>query len=208
MMLADEATLRRSIILLTDDDPKDEVNLKIVFNYNSDPGNWLIYYTKPVYPSEEQYKTGVKGILFTAERNNPGSKVINQKLKAEIYHQLILEGAYEALLVNRRNLITEGSRSNIFFVKDDTLVTAPDNMILNGITRKHILSICKENKIKVVLKSVNVNDLADFDAVFMTGTTPMVLPFYRIDDVHFKVSLPLIGRLRELYVLKAGESIR
>jgi branched-chain amino acid aminotransferase len=207
MLLADEDTLRRAIILLADDDPKEEVNLKIVFNFNNDHGNWLIYYTEPVYPTEEQYRTGVKGILFAAERNNPESKVINQKLKVVIYHQLILEGAYEALLVNKNDLITEGSRSNIFFVKGDSLITAPDNMILNGITRKHILDICSENKIKVDLNCVNIRNIAEFDSVFMTGTTPMVLPFYCIGDVHFKVSLPVIRRLRQLYVLKAGESI-
>ena len=49
----------------------------------------------------------------------------------------------------KNNEITEGSRSNIFFLKDETLVTAPDNAVLNGITRKHILEICRENSIRL-----------------------------------------------------------
>ena len=98
----------------------------------------------------------MKGILFFAERKDPESKVINHKLRSSIYHKLIHEGGYEALLVNENNLITEGSRSNIFFLKGETLVTAPDNVILNGITRKHILEICRENKIKVEFACVKV----------------------------------------------------
>jgi branched-chain amino acid aminotransferase len=201
-------SLRKAIIYLTRSDRKKEANLKIVFNYNNGSNNYLIYFIEPIYPSEEQYKNGVKGILFSAERKDPESKVINHKLRSAIYHKLILEGGYEALLVNQNNLITEGSRSNIFFLKGETLVTAPDNVILNGITRKHILEICRENHIKVELSCVNSGDIQEYDAVFMTGTSPTVLPFYCIDDKHFNVKLPMMERLRKLYMVKAEESTR
>jgi branched-chain amino acid aminotransferase len=207
--LADIRALRKSIINLTrSSDRKKETNLKIVFNYNGGSDNFLVYFIEPIFPSAEQYKYGVKGILFAAERKNPESKVINHKLRSSIYHRLILEGGYEALLVNDDNLITEGSRSNIFFLKDETLVTAPDNLILNGITRKHILEICRQNQIRVELRCVNVTDILEYDSVFMTGTSPMVLPFYRIDDKFFNVNLPLMERLRKLYMIRAEESIR
>jgi branched-chain amino acid aminotransferase len=206
--LADITALRTAIINLARSDRKKETNLKIVFNYNSGSDNFLVYFIEPIYPSAEQYKNGVKGILFSAERKNPESKVINHKLRSSIYHRLILEGGYEALLVNNENLITEGSRSNIFFLKDETLVTAPDNLILNGITRKHILEICRQNQIRVELRCVNVTDISEYDSVFMTGTSPMVLPFYCIDDKFFNVNLPLMERLRKLYIIKAEESIR
>jgi len=206
--LADVPALRRAIINLTRSDRKKETNIKIVFNYNSGSDNFLVYFIEPIYPSAEQFKNGVKGILFSAERKNPESKVINHNLRSSIYHRLILEVGYEALLVNDENLITEGSRSNIFFLKDETLVTAPDNIILNGITRKHILDICRQNQIRVELRCVNVNDISEYDSVFMTGTSPMVLPFYCIDDKFFNVNLPLMERLRKLYMIKAEESIR
>ena len=205
--LADVPALRRDIINLTRSDRKKESNLKIVFNYNNGSGNYLVYFIEPIYPSEEQYKKGVKGILFFAERKDPESKVINHKLRSSIYHKLILEGGYEALLVNENNLITEGSRSNIFFLKGETLVTAPDNVILNGITRKYILEICRGNQIKVELACVNFKDIPEYDAVFMTWTSPMVLPFYCIDDKSFNVKLPLMERLRQLYMVRAEESI-
>jgi branched-chain amino acid aminotransferase len=206
-MLADKNELRQSIIKLTRSDREKEANLKIVFNYNSGKHNYLVYYVEPLYPTGEQYETGVKGILFNAERKDPASKVINHRLRSDIYHKLILEGAYEALLVDKSKLITEGSRSNIFFIREGTLYTAPENVILSGITRKYILGICNERGIKVVFECVRAADISKYDAVFMTGTSPMVLPFCLIDDRPFNTKLPVMSELRELFMEKARDSI-
>jgi branched-chain amino acid aminotransferase len=205
--LADISTIRKAIVSLTRSDKKREANLKIVFNYNRGVNNFLVYFIDASYPTEIQYKTGVKGILFFAERKDPEAKVINHRLRSSIYHRLIHEGGYEAILVNEENCITEGSRSNIFFLKGDTLVTAPDNLVLRGITRKHVLEICAEHGIQVDYASVNVSDIQNYDAVFMTGTSPMVLPFNCIDDKIFKVKFPLIEKLRTLYLDRAEASV-
>ena len=206
-MLADADTLKKDIINLSKSEKKKEINLKIVFNYKNGEDNYLVYFIEPIYPSGEQYRNGVKGILFYAERKDPESKVINHKLRSSIFHKLILEAGYEAILVNENGVITEGSRSNIFFLKDNTLYTAPDNMILSGITRKHVLDICAENDIPVKMVSLKAANLSDYEAVFMTGTSPMVLPFNSIDDKRFNVRVPLIEKLRELYIARAEESI-
>lgn len=206
-MLADAAVLKKDIINLTKSERKKEINLKIVFNYNRDSSNYLVYFIEPIYPSEIQYKRGVKGILFYAERKDPGSKIINHKLRSSIFYKLILDGGYEALLVNEKGQITEGSRSNIFFLRNNTLVTAPDTMILSGITRKYVLDICSENNIKVRFACVRADRISDYEAVFMTGTSPQVLPFSCIDDKNFNVRVPLIEKLRSLYLRKAEESI-
>ncbi len=207
-MAVDVGTIKKDIIKLTKTDRKKEVNLKIVFNYTNDSVNYLVYYIEPIYPSEKQYREGVNGILFHAERKDPGSKVINHKLRSSIFHKLILEGGYEALLVNEKGQITEGSRSNIFFMKNNTLVTAPDSVILCGITRKYILDICSERKIPVRKVCVNADCMADYEAAFMTGTSTIVLAFSRINDREFNVNVPLIGELRRLYMIKAEESIK
>jgi branched-chain amino acid aminotransferase len=206
-MLADISTLKRNIINLVKTERKKDINLKIVYNYNKESNNYLVYFIEPIYPSEEQYKKGVKGILFYAERKDPESKVINHKLRSSIYHKLILEGGYEALLVNEKNQITEGSRSNIFFLKGDMLTTAPDDKVLNGITRKYILDICNDAKIKVKFMCVPVDSLQDYDAVFMTGTSPMVLQFNCIGGIYFNIRIPLIEELRKLYLIMAEGSI-
>ncbi len=206
--LADASTLRRDIIRLAKNEKKKELNLKIVFNYNGANSNYLIYFIEPIYPSEDQYRKGVKGILFHAERKDPGSKVVNHRLRSSIYHKLILEGGYEALLVNEDNLVTEGSRSNIFFVRGKRLITAPDEMVLNGITRKYILSICRENGIDVEPECVNADFIGDYDGVLMTGTSPVVLKFCCINDVYFGPEVPVADFLRKLCIEKAEESIR
>ena len=206
-MLADLDTLRKDILNLSKTEKKKEINLKIVFNYKKNEVNYLVYFIEPIYPSEEQYLNGVRGILFRAERRDPASKVINHKLRSSIFHKLILEGGYEALLVNEEGQITEGSRSNIFFLKDEVLVTAPEGKILNGITRKYIIEICKENKIKVRMECVDADNISDYEAVFMTGTSPIVLPFCCVENVKFKVRVPLFEKLRKLYMIKAEESI-
>jgi branched-chain amino acid aminotransferase len=207
-ILADPVAIRKAILLLTRSDKKKEANIKIVFNYDKGSDNYLIYLIEPIYPTIEQYTKGVRGILYVAERKDPESKIIHHILRSSIYHKLIHEGAYEALLVNDKNLITEGSRSNIFFMKDDTLYTAPDNIILNGITRKYILEICRERDIPVKFKCVNADKMSEYEAAFMTGTSPMVLPFNTINDALFNVREPLIEKLRKLYLLKVNESIR
>ena len=206
-MLAGRDTLMKDILALKKSGKKKEINLKIVFNYNKSD-NYLLYLIEPIYPTIEQYKKGVKGLLFFAERKDPESKVINHKLRSEIYHKLIIEGAYEALLVNKNNCITEGSRSNIFFIKDQYLVTAPEEAVLSGITRKHILEICKETGIDVKFTSVKTDKISEYESVIMTGTSPVVLPFYCIDNIFFKVNHPLIAQFRNMYLIRAEESIR
>lgn len=207
-MLADDAFIAEGIVKLLHSNKKKDINIKIVYNYNEGSQNCLIYFIESVYPSVNQYKKGVKGILFLAVRKDPESKVINHKLRSEIAHRLINEGGYEAILVNKENLITEGSRSNIFFLRSDMLVTAPENMILKGITRKYILDICEKNNIVVKFECVNANDISGYEAAFMTGTSPMLLPYCCIDDVRFNVKLPLMEELRKVYVSKVEESIR
>lgn len=207
-MLADVDRLRRDIISLAGSEKRKDINLKIVFNYNGRHINYLVYYIEPIYPTSEQYKEGVKGILYNAERKDPESKVIDHKLRSEIYHKLILAGAYEALLVNRNDHITEGSRSNIFFISENKLITAPDKDVLHGITRKYILEICGENNIPVEFERVNADKLSGFESVIMTGTSPVVLPFCCISDIFFNVRHHFIGLLRNLYLVKAEESAK
>ena len=207
-LLADASTIARSIQKLIHSRKVKDINIKIVLNYKKRSQNWLVYFIESSYPTAAQFNNGVKGILFKAERKDPDSKIINHKLRQEINNRLIDEGGYEALLVNSDNMITEGSRSNVFFLKNDNLVTAPENLILKGITRKYIIDICRENDITVKFDCVNADDISGYEAAFITGTSPMVLPYCCIDEVGFNVKLPLIKELRRLYVLKAVESIK
>jgi branched-chain amino acid aminotransferase len=206
-VIADMITLRKKIVELTEADKSGEVNLKIVFNFNETRCNYLIYYIESFYPTAGQYQHGVKGVLFQAERKDPEIKIIDNQLRSAIKHKLAIEKGYEALLVDRNGCITEGSRSNIFFITGNRLITAPDNSVLGGITRKHIIDICRKNGISIEYKCIKVDELSDYESVVMTGTSPVVLPFCCVDDILFNVNHTLIGHLRSLYLKKAEESM-
>jgi branched-chain amino acid aminotransferase len=206
-MLAGINELRKDVLTLIRYEKRKEVNLKIVFNY-SESDSRLVYLIEPVYPTGEQYKKGVKGILFFAERKDPEAKVIDHKLRSKIYNKLVHDGAYEAILVNKDNCITEGSRSNIFFIKNEKLFTAPDEKVLSGITRKHLIDICRENGIDITFTCINAESISDYDCVFMTGTSPLVLPFNNIDNSYFNPGHKMVTFLRNQYLMRAEESIR
>ena len=65
-------------------------------------------------------------------------KILNNRLRLSVNEELGKKKAYEALLVNRDGFITEGSRSNVFFVTEKGMIhTAPDNGSL-----RHNTGIC------------------------------------------------------------------
>jgi branched-chain amino acid aminotransferase len=177
-------------------------NIKVNLKYSQAYTGYLIYFIDARYPDQEMYDRGVSGILYYAERRNPVAKVFNHKLRSSIYSELIQVAAYEALLVNRSGCITEGSRSNIFFIKDDGIITAPDDCVLRGITRKKILKICRDERLPLEYRCVHVGELGEVDSVFMTGTSPNVLPFRNIGIDEFNVKnekmLYLAGRYMQM----------
>ncbi|MDT8401010.1 MAG: aminotransferase class IV [Bacteroidales bacterium] len=177
--------LREQLMRLIDLSSIPDGNIKVSLKYSKTYTGYLIYYIDARYPDSEMYEKGVRGLLYYAERSNPVAKIFNHKLRSSIYHELITYNAYEALLVNRAGCITEGSRSNIFFLKEGKIITAPDDCVLGGITRKKLLDICRDEDIKVDYRCLHVGELGRVDSVYMTGTSPNVLPFSEIDTYKF-----------------------
>ncbi|PKL83386.1 MAG: hypothetical protein CVV24_05305 [Ignavibacteriae bacterium HGW-Ignavibacteriae-3] len=89
---------------------------------------------------------------------------------------------YSEIVYHRNGIITEGSHTNICFVKDNVLITPPlSNLILAGVTRKTVLEICCSIGIKVEEKNVNVEELSDFDEILLLGTTTEITPVIELD---------------------------
>lgn len=87
----------------------------------------------------------------------------------------------EAIL-HREGTCTEGSSSNLFIVKDKTLYTHPaTNLILNGITRQHILSIAREAGMSVKEQTFTTEELIIADEVFISSTTMEIAPVISIE---------------------------
>jgi len=192
--------LSEQVLKLIDRSGIEEGNIKVSLKYSTSYTGYLIYYIDAQYPDPDMYERGVRGILYYAERRNPVAKVFNHKLRSSIYSELIQSNAYEALLVNRAACITEGSRSNIFFIKNDIIISAPDDCVLGGITRKKILKICIEKNLTVEFRCLSVRELEGVDSVFMTGTSPNVLPFREIDRYRFNVKNEILHQVAAAYM--------
>lgn len=159
-------------------------NIKLVCNdFDQEKQNFLAYITYGSYNIEDVPKDGAKAIIFKAERVNPNIKVINTSQREQINHELQKQNALEALLEDEDGNITEGSRSNMFFVKKDILYTAPSKKVLLGITRSKIMNICKALNIEVIENDIHKSELSEVDGVFMSTTPIGVLPIIVIDDM-------------------------
>ncbi len=169
------------------------LNIKIV---SSNPDNQeqilLVYFVKSFYPSVENYGNGVDTILFHSYRENPHVKIVNADIRVKVNIKIKEEKVFEALLVNENGYITEGSRSNIFFVNKEKIYTAPSGKVLLGITRKKILQVCKDLSFDIIEEHVHIDQLDNFDGVFMSGTSVGILPIATIGDKRYNSSHNII----------------
>ena len=163
-----------------------EGNLEISANYRSDScpvhRHLMAWYIPHSYPSPEQYQEGVDTLFYFSERVNPNAKYRNQPLKEAANAIINNRRIYEVVLVDRQGNITEGSRSNLFLIKNNALYTAPAAQVLLGITRMKILEIAGEYGIKLIEQPIPHAQLSTFESAFITGTSPKVLPVRTIEN--------------------------
>ena len=176
-----------------------EGNIKIVFNIYENRRNFYCYFVKHKYPETQEYVEGINTVIYNAERHNPNAKVYDNKLRSNTNTIIENPNIYEAILMDDLDNIREGSRSNLFFIKGNELVTAPDEDVLNGIVRKKIIEICERIGIPVLKQKIAFSKLTEFDAAFLTGTSPQVLPIKRVNLISFDVNHHLLKLLLETY---------
>ena len=96
--------------------------------------------------------------------------------------EALKSGYDEAIMLNNKGNVAEGSAENIFVVKNGIIKTPPlDADILNGITRNSVIQLIKKERIKLIEKNITVNELLKADEVFMTGTAAEVKSVTKID---------------------------
>ncbi len=90
-------------------------------------------------------------------------------------------GCPEALFVHD-GMITEGTRTNVFFVKNDEVYThAKTNRILAGVTRNTVVDLCRANGITVHEFPMSFDKLGEIDEAFLSGTSEEVTPIVQLD---------------------------
>jgi len=193
-----EEEIRASLELLSESNGIKEGNIR--FSYCFRPcGKFQAFFIPHYYPLPNMVAEGVNCGLLYARRSDPNVKAVQAGLRLSADQLIAAEGFYEVLLVNDKAAITEGSRSNVFFVKENTLITAPDEDILPGITRKKVIEIASELGIPIHFEPLQKDNLNWIDAVFLTGTSPKVLPVNRVGDLHFATDNPLVQKMIEEY---------
>ncbi|MEN8156926.1 MAG: aminotransferase class IV [Bacteroidota bacterium] len=176
-------------------------NIRICIQKSRDDApNLLCYFVPYHYPGESMYSSGVQVASYRHERPNPGIKKWDNSFRVSVANHIRTHGVYEAILVNERDEITEGSRSNLFFIDSkDRLVTPPAENVLQGITRKYVLQICRQERIEVTERPVSQNELSSLVSCFISGTSPKVLPVLQLDEVQFRVDHPVLKRIMERF---------
>ncbi|WP_284139546.1 D-amino-acid transaminase [Virgibacillus sp. LDC-1] len=91
-------------------------------------------------------------------------------------------GCYEAIL-HKNGLVTEGSSSNVYLVKDGTIYTHPATKnILHGCVRMAVERFTKELDIPLIEEAFTLEDIADADELFLTSSTSEVLPIIKVNQ--------------------------
>ncbi|UZQ50495.1 aminotransferase class IV [Clostridium kluyveri] len=159
-------------------------NIKIIFNFSRE-NVFMAYFSKYFYPPLKYYKTGVDTIFFHGEREDPNAKVINAAFREKVNEKIKENNVFEAILVDNKGNITEGSKSNIFMIKGEKVITAPVGDVLPGVTRDVIIKICKDMGFEVMEEKINYKQIEKLDALFISGTSPKVLPVKRVENIDF-----------------------
>ncbi len=177
-----------------------ETNAKLVCARVGEEEVFLTYFIATEDPGPHGLSRGVHAILLRAERKDPHVKRVSSSFRETVRDAMEKAGAYETLLVDGDGFITEGVRSNLFFVKGGNLCTPPAEKVLLGVTRKHVVQICKESGIEIREERLHRAEIEGIEAAFLTGTTVDVMPIGTIEDCTLgSASHPMVRGIVEKY---------
>ena len=144
--------------------------------------NWSEHIKKE--NAEEGINTVVSSWMKTDTRSIPthAKGIANYANSALARMEAIKAGADEAIMINSGGFVVEASAENIFFVKDNSVITPPKSSgALEGITRDTVIEITKQKKIPLVIENISRDELYYFDEAFLTGTASEIVPIGKID---------------------------
>ncbi len=109
-------------------------------------------------------------------------------------------GADEALMLDPHGFVNTTNSCNFFIVKNGEVWTSTGDYCMNGITRKKIIMLCKDNSIPVFEKNFSLVDVYSADEVFITGTLGSLVPVLELDKRTFDAkNNKLTQTLQSLY---------
>ena len=150
--------------------------------------NIIIFVKSIPQMPQEIYDKGISISLVSIKRNSRDS--LNPAVKTGNYLNNILArmeaqklGANDAIMVNPWGQLTESTTSNLFFVKDERVLTPEkDCGILSGITREKIIQLAHENGIALDEGKWPGEELFKADEIFLSGTVKKIMPVSILDN--------------------------
>ncbi|HEY82931.1 MAG TPA: hypothetical protein G4O01_06540 [Dehalococcoidia bacterium] len=141
-----------------------------------------------------KYAQGFKALVASLRRDSQSLlsclKTTNYLLSILAKMEAEAAGLDEALLLNERGFIAEGSISNVFFVAGSSLITPPvASGILPGVTRGVVMELAPTLKLKVNETEVRLEDLERFDEAFLTSSVMEIMPLVEIDAGEKKITI-------------------
>jgi branched-chain amino acid aminotransferase len=157
--------------------------------------NNLVIIVRPLEPYPQNwYQEGVSLCFVSIIRNDRKSVDPNAKSGNYLNNVLAIKeakerGYFDALMINKDGLVTEGTTFNIWIVKNNTFITPHLNSgLLKGITRTKLLEICREKNLKFEESELTPSDFLDADEVFLTSSTKGMVPVNKVDSKEFDVN--------------------
>jgi branched-chain amino acid aminotransferase len=141
------------------------------------------------YLGEEGQKHGIRAKVSSWRRIGSGGLIPHAKASGQYLNSILAKtesqnaGYEEALLLDERGFVCEGSGENIFVVREGQIVTPPHvAAILDGINRKSVIQIAQDLGYTVVERDIARSELYLAEEVFLTGTAAELVPVREIDD--------------------------
>lgn len=178
------------------------LNLRIVVT----PELRVIHLIPSYYPDLEQLKQGVSTLIIDWERDNPNVKVIKPDYKEAVARGFARRSSFgepfELLLADRKGYLTEGSRSNLFFIRGEEVLSAPDDRILLGVTRKYVMMAIERSGARFKTEMITADKLSagSIDAAFLSGSPIDLLPISSVEEEQiFSVGNEVFTRINHEY---------
>ncbi len=173
--------LVRSLGLLIDANEMPECNIKVMmFGRDGRPADWYAFMLPALVAPQTSYTEGASCLLFRGERHFPQAKSLSMLLSTIAYREAARQGCWDALLVNGRGQITEGTRTNVFYARcgeSSAIYTPPAVDVLEGITRSTLIVALEEAGIHTVERPLDLADaLSGEYRLAMTSTSSRVMP--------------------------------
>ena len=141
------------------------------------------------YLGDEGKRNGIRAKVSSWRRISPAGLIPHAKASGQYLNSILAKteskkaGYEEAILLDERGFVCEGSGENIFLVRDGEIVT-PGHVaaILDGINRKSVIQIARDLGYTVVERDIARAELYLAEEIFFTGTAAELVPVREVDD--------------------------